>query len=310
MEGNTNSSISQHRRWCFTLNNPSVDTDDTLDTLLRSECRRFVFALEVGESGTPHYQGYMEFKNARTFNGVKALIPGAHIEVAKGNAQKNYTYCTKSVVRGPWKFGYKAGPKDPIETPRPFQQKIIRLYNEEPDNRTIHWYWDAAGGTGKTALAKHLCLKGDTLYVSGKAADVKSGVTDWIVKKGTPLRCVIFGIPRDAEGFISYGALEAVKDGIFFNTKYESQMVLYEPPHVFVFANFPPDTSKLSMDRWKIEDIGVQQPFHAVSVPLDAPAAAGAGGISAQDIGVLELPDQPGGYEFERMTYEEYLATL
>lgn len=47
---------------------------------------------------TPHLQGYVEFKNARTFNQVKKLLPRAHIEKAKGNRQQNIDYCSKENI--------------------------------------------------------------------------------------------------------------------------------------------------------------------------------------------------------------------
>ena len=33
-------------------------------------------------------------------------------------------------------------------------------------------------------------------------------------------------------------------------------MRIYATPHVIIFANFPPDQSKLSYDRWDIRSFG------------------------------------------------------
>jgi len=44
--------------------------------------------------------------------------------------------------------------------------------------------------------------------------------------------------------------------------KYEGSIVDRNPPHLVIFANFPPDQSKLSRDRWfvyKIENLDLVQ---------------------------------------------------
>lgn len=66
-------------------------------------------------------------------------------------------------------------------------------------------------------------------------------------------RCVIFVLPREHMNHISYSALEAVKDGLVCNMKsFKNGSKIFNPPHVYVFANYPPDTSVLSKDRWNI----------------------------------------------------------
>ncbi len=66
-------------------------------------------------------------------------------------------------------------------------------------------------------------------------------------------RGIIWDIPRSSKGNVSYATLEAVKNGLICNTKYETGVKVFNPPHVIVFANFPPDDeSQLSADRWHI----------------------------------------------------------
>lgn len=45
-----------------------------------------------------HLQGYVMFKNARSFAQVKTLLPTMHIEQAKGNPIQNIKYCSKTRV--------------------------------------------------------------------------------------------------------------------------------------------------------------------------------------------------------------------
>lgn len=68
--------------------------------------------------------------------------------------------------------------------------------------------------------------------------------------------CIIFDIPRNHGGNISYDTLECIKNGMVCNTKYETGVKLFNPPHVIVFANeLPSDTEKLSADRWIIKEL-------------------------------------------------------
>lgn len=63
---------------------------------------------------------------------------------------------------------------------------------------------------------------------------------------------IVYDVPRTTADFISYTALESLKNGCFFSGKYEGGQVLMPHPHVVVFANQRPDESKMSADRWKL----------------------------------------------------------
>ncbi len=97
--------MSQFRRWCFTLNNPVLFIDYYKLIKDTSDVRRFVYGVEVGESGTRHLQGYIEFTKAKRIGPLKIMFPTAHWESAKGSYKQNYKYCTKennSVESGDW----------------------------------------------------------------------------------------------------------------------------------------------------------------------------------------------------------------
>lgn len=68
-----------------------------------------VFQLEEGEdTGTPHYQGYIQFSTRKRLSQVKAFLGGrVNVRRANGTAEENKTYCTKLSTRtaGPWEFG-------------------------------------------------------------------------------------------------------------------------------------------------------------------------------------------------------------
>lgn len=123
------------------------------------------------------------------------------------------------------------------------------------ETRKIYWFWEPEGCTGKTSLAKHICMNYNAIYLTGKANDIKSAISSHLEEKKNELDIAIFNFPRTIEDFVSYESLEAIKDGIFFNGKYESSMKMFNSPHVIVFANFKPNKESLSKDRWIIKEI-------------------------------------------------------
>lgn len=87
----------QSKHWCFTLNNYTDADQDRLRRLGEAESTSYlVFGREVGESGTPHLQGFISFSNRVRFNPVRALIGGgAHLETARGTPEEAAAYCKK-----------------------------------------------------------------------------------------------------------------------------------------------------------------------------------------------------------------------
>ena len=151
-EGNTNSSSpKQVRRWVFTQH---VDVVGEVDEYLKrlNVAQRYVCQVERAPTTNKlHIQGYVEFKNGRTFGGMKRLLDKAHWEPAKGDATENYNYCTKEDTRvlGPFYKGFAAIPILPIVEFRDWQRKVWALYNTAPDDRSIYWFYDVHGGVGK-----------------------------------------------------------------------------------------------------------------------------------------------------------------
>lgn len=253
-------SKKKSRAWFFTYNNYAEDIVDQLAHQFGTHCEKYVFQEETGEKGTPHLQGVVRFKNARYLGGLKKLFGDKiHWELCKDwNAA--VTYCSKDETRS-GKICSKGIPKpivDLLDTyfKKYWQKHVIEIVQRPPDDRTIYWFTDVRGGAGKTTLAKHLCLRYEALYISGGVKDMKYGVASWLEEHGE-IRTIIMDLCRTKEEFVSYEGIESVKNGIFFNTKYESKMVIFNSPHVIVFANFLPDLAKLSKDRWKLYDIDV-----------------------------------------------------
>lgn len=92
----TNSLIN----WVFTLNNYTEEEVNAIDGSAdspESPFKYLIYGRELGESGTPHLQGYFQLCRKRRLGGVKKL-PGlarAHFEPARGDVQSNRNYCSK-----------------------------------------------------------------------------------------------------------------------------------------------------------------------------------------------------------------------
>jgi len=93
------------KHWCFTLNS----YDSLLDPSLWPHVTYVIYQEEIGENGTPHLQGYVQFAKTRTLATVRSLdgLVGAHFEIAKGSPEQNKNYCSKDDTRidGPYEYG-------------------------------------------------------------------------------------------------------------------------------------------------------------------------------------------------------------
>ena len=98
-------------------------------------------------------------------------------------------------------------------------------------------------------------MEGLFKLLSGKATDMKYGIIKYKEKNGVFPDIIIFDIPRSSQQFVSWAGIEEIKNGMFFSAKYESDMVVFDNPHVICFANEEPDYNKLSKDRWKVKKI-------------------------------------------------------
>lgn len=85
------------RNYCFTINNVEAYCPIHLRNILsHKQIKYAVYGREVAPTtGKAHYQGYLQFKALKTLMQLKKVLPGAHIEVAKGTPSQNRDYCIK-----------------------------------------------------------------------------------------------------------------------------------------------------------------------------------------------------------------------
>lgn len=84
--------MAQWRNCVFTLNNY---TTNDVETIKLWECKYLVFGFEVGEKGTPHLQGYVEWNSSTRLTTLKKKNAKIHWEERKGTAEQAATYCKK-----------------------------------------------------------------------------------------------------------------------------------------------------------------------------------------------------------------------
>lgn len=188
----TETNKSRSRGWVFTVNNY---TPEHILFLRDLQCEYLVAGKEVGQKEhTPHLQGYVLFKNAKTFNQIKALLPSAHIEAQKGTDIQAARYCMKdgdiAVEKG--KLPQQGKRTDLEESVKLLKDKgitaIVELQPEayikfgkglrdldfqykqarvlEHQERKVYWLWGPTG-TGKTRWAVDYS-KDKTKWLYGK----------------------------------------------------------------------------------------------------------------------------------------------
>ncbi len=250
------------RCWFFTWNNPKVDSAAQL--ALEFGELDYVFQLEVGESGTKHFQGV-----------VRTINPCANYPIQNNkihwercrNWRKAVKYCSKLDTReeGPWtnikNLKYKKTLRDPLRglALYDWQKDLENLFEKDPEFRTIYWIWDQKGNSGKTSFARHIkIIRGDeVMYVNGCSRDIMCTLAKRLAED-IDIHIIFFGLTRQDADHMSYKSLEIFSDGIGFSGKYESADLVFNPPHVIVMANFAPIKEMISKDRWKVIDIGVK----------------------------------------------------
>ncbi len=248
-EGNTKQTpkkqVSPAKYWCFTLNN-YTNTEVSSITLL---CEtyvgifEYVVGYEVGDSGTPHLQGFVSFETKTRPMGIfenKRI----HWEKCKAGRNANMMYCTKceNIMITNMKIPKKLK-LITYDMLRPWQLKIIDMVKEVPSDRLIFWYWGAQE-IGKTSFQKYLAFHYEAIVLEGSCADMKNGIVSYKAHCGVTPEIVVSNLPYNTDMYnLSYRGYETIKDMFFYSGKYEGAMIHGNHPHLLIFSNDPPDTN-------------------------------------------------------------------
>ena len=251
-------SINPAKHWCFTYNNHTLEIISSICSICSKYCDKYVFQEEIGEQGTPHLQGYLCFrKKRRPFSVFKDR--NFHWEITR-SPPASISYCSDRAKRKDGGIIRCAGlPQLHLLTVTtigekqfwPWQSKAVQLI-DNVDDRTIYWIYEGRGNTGKSSLCKYLCVHRRALLVSGKGNDIKYGIIKYFEQYHRYPSLVIVDIPRQLQQFVSYSAIEEIKNGCFFCGKYESSMAVFDSPRLICFSNARPQVELMSRDRWQI----------------------------------------------------------
>lgn len=240
--------ISTRKHDFFTFNNYTEEDVVIMLKLFNEVCFMYVFQEETGENGNKHLQGVLSYK--KPFRNTSFNLPKIHWEAVR-NVKDAYLYCSNPIKRTGriWAKNYEIEE----DCPRPnygWFEEIDKILLTEPNRRHVIWCWSKQGGVGKSHVTEYLVVKRNAVFLSkGKYPDIINIMfkTDMSNK-----HIVVFDLPRNNGNKISYDAVEAIKNGLICNTKFETGYKRFKPPHVLIFSNQPPDEEKLSADRWII----------------------------------------------------------
>ena len=165
-----------------------------------------------------------------------------------------------------------------------WQQTVLTACLLEPNRRKIHWIYDSVGNRGKSYLSSYLVTNPEynAIELCGKVADMAYAYNGE--------RVVIFDIVRSQAEHIDhlYDFAERLKNGRIFSGKYESRTKIFNPPHVFFFANFAPDYTKWSQDRYDVMNLDGE--FTPITIPADDDNEDDALPVAAQARGGQDAP--------------------
>lgn len=225
---------------------------------------KYIFQLE-DTTDNLHYQCFARWKKkqyAKTLaKRLHEQFHGIEVRPCSENgklALSNYCMKSESRVAGPFADRpiYLGQDLNCMRDPHPWQTRIMKMLDKDPDDRTIHWIYNREGNVGKSKLCKYLKFHKKWKRIPlGTATQLKTNA----VTKG-PFRAYYVDLPRvkGKEEAIQdlMSAIEDIKNGDVESAMYgkinEMQMV---SPHVFVFSNDVPPINLATRDRWKVYTI-------------------------------------------------------
>ena len=178
-------------------------------------------------------------ERAPTERELARLVPNCFIRFHKGLLRYARAVAPAPVIR-----------REDAEL-RPWQDELAQELDDPADDRSIIFYVDEEGGSGKTWFQQWFISKfpEKTQILSvAKRDDLAFAIDE-------TKNVFFFNVPRGQMEYIQYSVLESLKDRLVFSPKYESALkVLTKNAHVIVFSNEMPDESKLSHDRLIVRD--------------------------------------------------------
>ena len=239
------------KNWMITKpRNPereSIEECNILQWILNRDVHKWIVAKERGTFGYEHWQ--IRIQCNLSFDEMKQEWgENAHIE----EASDNYEYERKE--------GRFIASSDTVHTLqsrfgdlRPNQRRILNRTDMQSD-RGVTVVVDHKGNNGKSWLCRYLYENGRALYVPPTIKSAQ-GIIQFIASGYRGEEYIIIDIPRSTRWSSDlYVAVETVKDGLVYDTRYSARTRNIYGVKVLVMCNTKPNVAKLSADRWDLID--------------------------------------------------------
>lgn len=208
------------------------------------DIHKWVIGYETGKTGYKHFQVRLQYGG--DFTKLKNWFCDAHIE----EGSDDWRYERKS--------GYFISSDDTVEIRkcrfgvlRNNQRRVLDILSRSGNRSIVVWY-DKRGGVGKSYYTRYCYEKGLAYYVPPTVNDTKS-LIQYVCAGYQGERFIIIDIPRSARWSESlYTAIESIKDGLVYDTRYTARIRDIWGVQILVLCNTFPELGALSRDRWII----------------------------------------------------------
>lgn len=263
--------------WDFRANEDIIIVESFL-SFLQNNCKKYVFQKEKGDSGYIHWQGRFSLIKKRNksqliklFNSNNLLLPNYLMPTCKNNHTDDFFYAFKADTRIGEVYADAQHAQrfqlstDGIYIPKqfrninfyPYQQAIVDS-RDSFDFRQINVIFDSIGNSGKSTIAaiSEILYGAIDMPVLMDYKEIVATICNICMDTGNRSpKLVFFDMPRAQSkqqmlGF--YSAIEQIKKGKLYDTRYKYKSFWIDSPTIWVFTNELPDTNLLSNDRWKI----------------------------------------------------------
>jgi len=262
--------------WDFRYNETAVEAE-TLLRWMKANSKKFAFQKEKSDNGYIHWQGRFSLIKKRQKPGLMRLfgklgVPNFLEPTVRENHKAEFFYAMKEDTRigitymddeQKQKLAESESyiPKQ-LVIPKlfPFQQAILNT-GDEFDSRRVDVLISTNGNEGRSTIASVADIRG--LGISLPPLNNSKEMIQMLcnICKDTNNRnprLVFLDMPRSQskqqlEEF--YSGVEIIKNGKLFDCRHHYKSFWIDSPRVWIFTNHHPDTSYLSMDRWRFWSI-------------------------------------------------------
>lgn len=257
--------------------------DWLIDKFLKHQEDWIIQVEKAPTTGTLHIQGWVKLETKKRPKSLAAELNhelfGIELSAASNEGRKalrDYAMKKDTRISGPWGKdqaklekqlraketpGYEGKDLPRHDQILPWQKNLIAGLAKEPHPRKIMWFMDTNGRSGKSSLIKYILYHYPNLRACfldySKNNDMLNLVKNACDQKMN--RVFLFNLtrtkPADLQSDDLYAGLEAIKDGHVNNKKYETAALMFDKPHVVVFANEAPAQGKLTKDKLHVIDM-------------------------------------------------------